>query len=147
MTRISYPTKVRSFLKTPQLNSIDCITEHGARISTPLYIDLPITERKALFNAVREACNARTQVRDPKAASGIVVETASNDEAKVESFLGQTTESLRSTLFGRGGIQLDLILKIQSVAGLEIVSVEDVKAAFAAKLAEVKNFVKTYEYQ
>ena len=53
---------------------------------------------------------------------------------------------LRNALFQRGGLDVTLCLKLQSITGVEIVSDKDFTAAFKEKQALVKAFSKAYPF-
>ncbi|QNI75606.1 hypothetical protein [Synechococcus sp. MVIR-18-1] len=49
---------------------------------------------------------------------------------------------LRGVLFQRGGLALDLIIRLQQVAGMEVLTEADIKKAFSARQKSVLNLVK-----
>jgi hypothetical protein len=120
----------------------DFVTTDGVRISTPTYIDLSQNQRKLLFSGVRSAIEAHRSTSTPKTASGIVVETAGIESSSVEQFLGITTNNLRSVIFSRGGVDITLVLKLQAVTGIEVVPTAEIEAAYKARIALIKAFVK-----
>jgi hypothetical protein len=129
------------------LNSaaLDFVSENGSRISSPVYIDLTTLERKALLNALRQVCT-QTVATQVHSVSGITVESSSPRQAAVEVFLGCSIDVLRGVLFQRGGLPLDLILKIQAVSGYEVVTVKDIETGLKTKLTAIKDFVKEYTF-
>lgn len=147
MPTIAYPSSVRTFQQIPSLNgaATDFVNKEGVRISCPLYLDLPTTQRKDLFNGVRTAAS-KPAVRPTKTVSGLTVESSANSSASVESFLGLSFDNLRNVLFQRGGVPIDLILKLQAVAGLELVSAKDVETALKAKAKLVKDWVQEHTF-
>ncbi|MDB4616753.1 hypothetical protein OAE23_01475 [Synechococcus sp. AH-551-E11] len=141
---IAYKTSVRNFVKTPPINSagVDPVTTNGVRISMPIYIDVPNSQRKELLNAVREVISGGYSTRSTQTQSGLQVESASSSESDVESYLGLSLDNLRSVLFSRGGLPLDLLLKIQSVAGIEVMSEKELLAAFKSRQKYVQEWMK-----
>lgn len=123
----------------------DYIAENGARISTPIYYDASPTQLKELYNKVRTV--ASTPISNTvKSVSGISVDNYGSSQLRVEQHLGCNLEILRGILFARGGVNIDLILKIQQVIGEEVVSVKELEAAFKTKLAVVKEILKTNSF-
>jgi hypothetical protein len=45
-------------------------------------------------------------------------------------------------MFQRGGLNADLVLKLQAVVGYEVVSVKEIEAAYKAKVGIVKEIIK-----
>ena len=121
------------------------MTEGGVRISTPLYIDVPMAQRKGLLNGVREVIS-QVSIASPASASGIVVESATNRKNEVETFLGMSLDVLRSVLFQRGGLSLDLLLKLQAVSGYIVINEKEVDAALKDKLKAIKSYIKENEF-
>jgi hypothetical protein len=126
-------------------SSLDYVTENGSRVSCPVYVDVTMIERKALLNAIRQVCYqpSTTQV---KSISGITVENSASKQQEVESFLGCSIDVLRSVLFQRGGLPVDLILRIQSVSGYEVISLKDLDAGLKSKLNNIKEFSRAYSF-
>lgn len=119
----------------------DYLSDSGARISTPIYFDANPTQLKDLYNKVRTV--AATPISNTvKSVSGISVDSYGSAQQAVEQHLGCNLEILRSVLFSRGGVNIDLILKIQQVIGEEVVSVKELEAAFKTKLNVVKEILK-----
>ena len=146
MTAIAYKSSVRKYQKTAPINSAanDYSTDAGIRISVPLYIDIPNTERKLLLNAVRLVAHEQLVTETATAGvSGITVQQSNSRQAEVESYLGMTLDILRSVLFQRGGLALDLVLKLQAITEFEYVSEKDLAAAFKNKQTFIKNWIKT----
>ena len=146
---ISYKSSVRSFNSPPALNSAsnDYTTKSGVRVCCPIYIDIPQETRKAWLNELRRLASATT-VREVTSASGISTESATNADAGIESYLGLTLDTLRSSvLFQRGGIAIDMVLKIQSVTGIEAVSEKDIAAALKARAEDVKTFIADHAFE
>ena len=145
----AYKPSVRQFVKAPVLNSAsnDFNNSNGVRISIPTYVDLTVQQRKELLNEVRTKCAEMSQVAQSSTSqTGLQVETVTSQEANVESYLGTTLEMLRAQLFSRGGLPVDLVLKLQSVTGLEYVSMKDFTAAYKAKEKAVKDWNTNYNY-
>ncbi len=146
---ISYPSTVRNFKRSQPINSstVDPVTNTGVRISLPIYIDVPNTQRKLLLNAVREVISGGYASRATQTQSGLTVESASSSESEVEAYLGLTLDNLRNVLFSRGGLPLDLLLKIQSVAGVEVMSEKELFGAFKSRQAFVKDWIKNNSFE
>ena len=144
----SYKNTIRNFASHPSINSgfNDHVNSNGVRVSLPCYLDLTVAQRKQLLNAVREACTAVAQVKASRSASGLTVESSTSATNDVEAYLGMSLDVLRTALFSRGGLQVDLVLKLQSVTGIELVSVKDIKAALTAKGKFIDNWLKEYSY-
>ena len=143
MTAIAAPPVHRNWDERRVLNyaGADYNTEDGVRISLPLYIDVPNTKRKELLNAVRSVC-ATQFTTQPANTHGITVVNSQTLQPKVEAFLGMTIDILRSVLFSRGGLQADLLFRLQAVTGIELITDKDLTAAFKARQAMVKDFKK-----
>ena len=145
---ISYKATVRSFNSPPALNSAsnDYTTKSGVRICSPIYIDIPQETRKAWLNELRRLASATT-VREVSSPSGISTETATNADAGIESYLGLTLDTLRSSvLFQRGGIAIDMVLKLQSVTGIIALTEKDVAAALKGRTEQVKAFISDHAF-
>jgi hypothetical protein len=139
MTSIAAPSVSRPFIKTVPINSSSQdYSNDTARISLPCYIDVNNNDRKALLNGVRQACYQPSAAEATRSVSGISVESSSNRQAEIESFLGMSIDVLRTVLFQRGGLAADLFFKLQAVSGLELVSDKDLTAAFKARQTQVK---------
>ena len=123
----------------------DHTTESGVRVSSPIYLDIPMASRKALLNGVRCAAD-QLAVSAPPSASGIKVESTTNRRREVEFFLGMSLDVLRTALFQRGGLSVDLVMKLQAVSGIEVVSEKEINAAFKAKQTVVKDFISSYPF-
>ena len=123
----------------------DYLTQSGVRICTPLFIDLTNSQRKQLLNAVREV-STKTNITETRTQSGIRVETNSGAMNSVELYLGTSIDLLRSLLFTRGGLAVDLVLKLQEVTGLEMVSVKEIEAAMKTRINLVKNYSTNFPY-
>lgn len=146
---ISYKSTVRSFNSPPALNSArnDYTTKAGVRICTPIYIDIPQETRKAWLNELRSLASATT-VREVPSVSGLTTHSASNADAGIEAYLGLTIDTLRSAvLFQRGGIPIDMVLKLQSVTGIVALTEKDVAAALKSRAEDVKSFIADYAFE
>lgn len=130
-----------------QLNSAsnDYTTEDGVRVCIPLYIDIPVSERKTLLNLVRHKA-MEMNVSEVKSKSGISVATSNNELSKIEAYLGCSLEVLRSLIFSRGGLSADLVLKLQSLTGYEVVSLKDIDLALKNRLGTIKEYAKVNAY-
>ena len=120
----------------------DYYTEAGARFSLPLYLDLPIQQRKELLNGVREQV-ANSEFNDnPPTASGLTVTTTNSQFTnKVERYLGMSLPVLRQVIFQRGGMPLDLVLRLQAVTGITVMSEAEFKKAFDSRKKQVLAYV------
>ena len=144
MTSISAPGKHRQWDKKAPLNSsaFDYYNEAGYRVSTPIYVDVPLTKLKDQFNLLRSLAAAPSESETPKTQSGITVDTFTSNEPVIEGRLGMTLDNLRMVLFSRGSVDLGLLLRIQSITGDEIISVKDLEAAYKSKLTHIRKFIK-----
>jgi hypothetical protein len=149
MTAISAPTTVRQWQRVPPINSAanDHMTVDGVRISTPVYVDLSVTQRKALLNGVREAVQAQPNVTQPESYTGIRVETASSAQSNVETYLGVSLDVLRTVIFQRGGIECGLLIRLQEVTGIEYVAHKDFAAAFKKRGAIIKDYTTNHPFE
>jgi hypothetical protein len=130
--------------KPATLNSAanDYVSPNGVRVSAVLYLDPPITPfRKAWLNAVRDAINNSVE-STPVTQSGISVVTNTGNMSKVETFLGMTFDNLRGSLFTRGGISADLVLKLQELTGIVAISPKEIQEGIKAKASLVTSYVK-----
>ena len=74
--------------------------------------------------------------------SGLVVEEVTNLTAEVEVYLGMTLETLRtSVLFQRGGLPMDLVLKLQHLTGIDAITDKEIATAFKSRQASVKSYI------
>ena len=129
-------------------HSNDFYMKEGVRICSPLYIDIPTATRKLLFNGVRTACQTtRNAPIQPDTASGIQVIESSAAQAEVETYLGMTVDNLRNVMFARGGLNLDLVLRLQNVSGIEVITEKDIATAFTSKKKVITQWVKENEFQ
>ena len=139
---------VRRNFKSEPLNhhTKDTTTESGVRVSVPIYIDLTTTQRKSLLNDIREKCADQAEVTSNASVSGIRTVAYSSAQPEIESFIGMSMEVLRTFLFQRGGLDVALLLRLQSVAGKDYVTVKEIETAVKAKQALVKKYVEEYAY-
>lgn len=146
---ISAPPTYRQYKRPQPINSAasDYTTPKGVRLSAPLYVDVPIATRKELLNLIRTVSNEFTgSENQPATASGISVVNAASRLPEVESYIGMSLDNLRHALFSRGGLSIDLVLKLQSVTGLEVVNDKDVAALFKHRAGLVKSFIKDFQF-
>ena len=135
-------------VKTPtNAATNDTYSSNGARISLPIYVDISQQDRKLILNGVRTRIYEQAPVSTPSSVSGLQVVSATNGQHEVESYLGMSLDVLRTVLFSRGGMPLDLVLRLQSVSGLEVLSEKDIKAAFKDRQASVLSYMKENTYQ
>ena len=146
---ISYPSKVRPYKKIVPLNSSDndFFNDQGVRLSSAVYCDLPLTLRKQLLNEVRQLCSTKVSATKSSTPSGLQVVEASSEEARVESFIGMTVDNLRNVLFQRGGLNVDLVLRLQAVTGLTFVTEKDFAESSKNKVSLIKKFVKDNSFE
>ena len=123
----------------------DYYTPDGTRVCLPIYIDVPMSKRKELLNGVRTAQSVESTSSTPSSVSGLTVETK-NPRSNVHDFLGMQPDVLRGVLFQRGGLALDLILRLQEVAEIEVLTEADIKKAFTARQKSVLNLVKETKF-
>ena len=113
----------------------------------PLYINISQDVRKAWLNELRRLASSTT-VREVTSASGISTETATNFDAQIESYLGLTIDTLRTAvLFQRGGIAIDMVLKLQSMTGIIAITQSDISAALKARAQDVKAFINDHAFE
>ena len=146
---IKAPYTVRQWQRIPPINSAanDYTNKAGVRISLPCYVDLTMQQRKEILNACRDECSSQVISSEPASMSGITVETTSNQQSKLESYVGMSLDVLRGVIFSRGGIEAGLLLRLQEATGIELVSEKDFSAAFKARLDVVKQYTSNYPYQ
>jgi hypothetical protein len=121
----------------------DYYTESGCRVSTVLYLDVPMEKRKLLYNALRTKVELESYTSTPSTRSGIQTVTAnSNALSRIEAYVGVTLSVLRGVLFQRGGVALDLILRIQEAAGIEVISTKELSAALDQRKKQVVSYIK-----
>ena len=135
---------VRQWAKTPPLNGAgrDFYSSSGSRICMPIYVDVPHTLRKAWLNVLRDMCSTM-MTSTPSTISGLQVDTASNSTSDVESYLGMSLDTLRTAvLFQRGGLPIDLVLKLQHLTEVEAVTDKELVAAFRNRQSDVKVFIQ-----
>ena len=123
----------------------DYNTSEGVRISVPLYVDIPQQTRKDLFSRLRAVTEAEKVVTNPPTQSGISVATAIPGGSSVERHIGITLDNLRSVLFSRGGIDVSLLIRIQSVVG-EAVPAKEIENALKQKIVQLKEFIAANSY-
>ena len=143
MTTIAAPAVHRQWNKVKPLNHYtnDFTNTDGVRVSTPLYVDVPTMLRKQAFNAIREACSDVSD-NGEQTNNNVTVVSFSTNQPAIEAYLGMSLDVLRGVLFQRGGLALDLILRIQSVTGQTLISEKDLTAAFKQKHDIVKAYMK-----
>jgi hypothetical protein len=134
---------------TLTLNSsdLDTTTSEGIRVSLPCYVDPPMNLRKNILNLIRTECNRFETVEQPRSQSGIVVSHSQSQATKVDQYLGLSVEHvLRGVLFSRGGMPIDLILRLQEVAGVKLITEEEIIQAFDQRKQQVLDYVKHHPY-
>lgn len=58
-----------------------------------------------------------------------------------------TVDNLRNVMFARGGLNLDLVLRLQNVTGMEVITEKDISTAFTSKKKVISQWVKENEFQ
>ena len=146
---IAAPETVRQWRRVPPINMAanDYTSKNGVRVSIPVYIDITMQQRKDLLNGIRESVHSNRVVSSPSTSSGLTVETTSNIESDIESYIGMSLDVLRGVIFQRGGIEAGLFLRLQEVAGLSLITDKDMTAAFKARHDLVKNYIKDNPYE
>lgn len=125
----------------------DTYSSNGARISLPIYVDISQQDRKLMLNGIRTAIYEQQPTTTPNSVTGLQVVNATNGQHEVEAFIGMSLDVLRTVLFSRGGMPIDLVLRLQSVSGMEVLSEKDIKAAFKDRQASVLSYMKDNQYQ
>lgn len=125
----------------------DYYTDKGVRVSTVLYVDVPNEIRKSLYSALRSKVEMEAFTATPATKSGITTVTANSAAlSKIEAYIGISMSVLRSVIFARGGVALDLILRIQEATGLEVISAKELGAALDARKKQVVSYTKDYPF-
>lgn len=135
---------VRQWAKSTSLNNSghDYHASSGTRICLPMYIDPPINVRKDWLNAIRSLTSSMTNSVTSPNRSGLQVESVSNNTSDVESYLGMTLETLRTAvLFQRGGLPMDLVLKLQHLTGIQAVTDKEITTAFKNRQTQIKTYI------
>ena len=125
----------------------DTYSSNGARISLPIYVDVSQQDRKLMLNGIRSRIYEQQSTSSPSSVSGLQVVNATNGQHEVEAFIGMSLDVLRTVLFSRGGMPIDLVLRLRSVSGMEVLSEKDIKAAFKERQASVLSYMKDNKYQ
>ena len=125
----------------------DAYTSKGARVSLPIYVDVSQQDRKLMLNGIRTKIYETSSNQSPSSVSGIQVVTAGSGQGEVERYLGMTLEVLRTVLFSRGGLPIDLCLRLQNVSGVEVLTEKDIKAAFKERQAAVLSYLKDFTFE
>ena len=73
--------------------------------------------------------------------------TAGSGQGEVERYLGMTLEVLRTVLFSRGGLPIDLCLRLQNVSGVEVLTEADIKKAFKERQSAVLSYLKEFTFE
>ena len=120
----------------------DTMTDEGVRVSVPVYVDLTHNQRKEILNNLRSKATHREYT--PHTASGISTVTSVAPITDIESFIGMSIEVLRGVIFQRGGMPIDLVLRLQKAAGVEFVTEAQIKNAFTSKQKLIQNKLKDF---
>lgn len=120
------------------------ILTNGVTISTPIYIAITNDQAKHLLNAFREVkrqqlLEAGHRPMRESTLGGVSVQdsTAPAQMAPIEADMGQTEESLRYILFGRGGIPERLLSKLMKLTGVFLFEKKDIEDTYKAWLDEL----------
>ena len=113
------------------------IQPSGITVSTPIYISLPVEQRKAVLNSIRQIKTQQLMEMGWKLADqkgGYRFGTDESFEAPpltpVETELGCTEDHLRAALFSRHGMTERLLVKIQNLTGISVVHREQIEATY-----------------
>jgi hypothetical protein len=139
----SAPVNHRQWNQTKPLNhhTRDFTTESGVRVSNPVYVDLTTTQRKDLLNLIRTRCYETIDVTQQETQSGIRTVSSANRQGEIEGYLGMSLDVLRTVIFARGGLEVSLLLRLQSVAGFEVITTKELMAGLKAKQDLIKAYV------
>ena len=121
----------------------DTTNDEGVRVSVPVYVDLTHNQRKEILNNLR-AKAAYTEYT-PHTASGISTVTTVTPTTDIESFIGMSIEVLRGVIFQRGGMPVDLVLRLQTAAGVEFVNEAMIKKAFSSKQKLIQTKLQDFQ--
>lgn len=136
-----------TFTKPLNASNNDYYNSEGIRLSMPVYVDVPMSLRKELLNAVRTICyEPMGSTTQPNSVSGISVTESATRLNEVERFLGASLDNLRMMLFQRGGINLDLVLKLQAVSGITYVSEKDIANSFTQRKRVISSWIKDNQF-
>ena len=116
-------------------------------IRSLIYVDVSQQDRKLMLNGIRSRIYEDQSTTNPNSVTGLQVVNATNGQHEVEAFIGMSLDVLRTVLFSRGGMPIDLVLRLQSVSGMEVLSEKDIKAAFKERQASVLSYLKDNQYQ
>jgi hypothetical protein len=121
---------------TNQPNGVTIVNSRGTRIAVTCYCDPTSSDRKQALNNVRTGQIAQqSQPEGPRQSNFGAVSVASNFNPNngptsldllLINRIGQTFNSFRSFLFGRGSQAANTILSVQHLADVPFVSVEDI---------------------
>jgi hypothetical protein len=119
-----------------QGNGVTIVNSRGTRIAIACYIDPTSSDRKQALNNVRTGQIAQqSQPEGPRGSTFGNVSVTSNFNPNLGptpldvlliNRIGQTFNSFRSFLFGRGSQGANTILSVQNLADVPFVSVEDI---------------------
>ena len=105
-----------------------------------MYVDLTTTQRKDLLNLIRTRCYETVDVTQQETQSGIRTVSSANRQGEIEGYLGMSLDVLRTVIFARGGLEISLLLRLQSVANWEVITTKELMAGLKAK----QDLIKTY---
>ena len=135
-------------VKAPANSSTnDQYTATGVRVSLPMYLDLPQQLRKEILNGIRNAIHTEAPVKTPGSISGIRTQEAGTTQHAIEAYLGMSIDVLRNVLFTRGGQPIDMILRLQSVSGVEVITEKELKAVIKQREKFCVDYLKNETYK
>ena len=148
MTTPSAPPTHRQWNTNLPLNhhSRDFTTEAGVRVSNPIYVDLTTTQRKDLLNAIRTRCFEPVEETQTGTVSGIRTVSSASQQPAIEGYLGLSLDVLRTVIFARGGLEIGLLIRLQSVAQMEVISQKELLAGLKSKMDIVKSYIAENQY-
>ena len=53
---------------------------------------------------------------------------------------------LRGVIFGRGGLSIDLFLRLQEASGVEVVTEKELLSAMKSKTDHIKAYIKNHKF-
>lgn len=108
------------------------IFETGITVSVPVYISISQDVAKTLLNGFRVAKQKELLENNQSYESNSVsvVTNSAPKMTQIEQELGMDENTLRSTLFNKGGISERVIIKLQNLLGIEVVTKEQIQKTY-----------------
>lgn len=128
-------------------SGIEVRNTDGCRISLQCYLDPTIGVRKEILNSLRNGGAPETQQVPVASHSFGGVSTATpatyapDAQLVIERSLGMSLGNIRSTLFGRGANSSGFLLTAGRLAGVELVSKEDLRQALDLLYEDLCKFI------